>query len=127
MLADPITVAANVTTGLEHPELKLAIVRSDGIGSERRDTNAGGYASIINHSTTKQGSERHYMQLLQTKDATSPYNPAIVQKQIASVSLTINRPSFGFTDADMIKLVSAMLDTLNDSEVTPAKLLQFQS
>jgi hypothetical protein len=127
MLADPITVAANATVGLEHPELKLAVVRSDGFGSERRDTNAGGYSTIINHSVTKKGDERHYLQLLQTKDATSPYNPALVQKQIASVALVINRPSFGFTDAEMVKLVSAYLDTLNDSEVTPAKLLQFQS
>jgi hypothetical protein len=126
MLADPITVAANVTTGLEHPELKLSVVRSDGYGSERRDTNAGGYSTIINHSSTNKGNSRHYLQLLLTKDAVNPYT-TLTQKQVASVSLTINRPNFGFTDADMVKLVSAFTDLLADSEVTPLKLLQQQS
>jgi hypothetical protein len=41
--------------------------------------------------------------------------------------LTITRPSFGFTDAAMVALAKALTDFRDDSEVTTAKLLQFQS
>lgn len=121
MLADPITVTAAAPT----PEIKLAVVRSDGYGSERTDTNAGGYSSIINHSKTKTGT-RHYLQLLLTKNATDPYS-GLTRQVVASVSFTINRPSFGFADADMVALAKALTDLRDDSEVTTARLLQFQS
>jgi hypothetical protein len=51
----------------------------------------------------------------------------LVKKQVASVSLTISRPSFGFTDAAMVALAKALTDFRDDAEVTTAKLLQFQS
>lgn len=121
MLADPVTVVAAAPT----PELKLAVTKSDGYGSERVDTNGGGYSSIINHAKTKTGS-RHYLQLLLTKNATDPYS-GLVKSVTASVSFTINRPSFGFTDAEMIALAKALSDLRDDSEVTTARLLQFQS
>ena len=121
MLADPVTVAAASPT----PELKLAVVKADGYGSERVDTNAGGYSSIINHAKTKKGT-RHYLQLLLTKNATDPYS-GLTQQVVASVSFTINRPSFGFSDADMVALAKALTDFRDDSEVTTARILQFQS
>lgn len=121
MLADPITVAA----AAPNPSIVLAVVRSDGYGSERVDTGGNGYRTIINHSSTK-NSNRHYIQLLLDKDASNPYT-SLTQKQTASVSLTINRPLFGFTDTDVVNLVKAFTDLLADAEVTPAKLIQKQS
>lgn len=120
-LADPITVAASSP----NPELKLATVRFDNYGSERVDTNAGGYALVINHTKGKNGN-RHYIQMQLTKDATNPYTGATV-KQVASCSMSISRPLYGFSDADMVAVVKALTDTVADTEVTPAKLLQFQS
>jgi hypothetical protein len=64
--------------------------------------------------------------MTQTVNATDPYS-GLVKKQTASVSLTITRPSFGFTDAAMVALAKALTDFRDDSEVTTAKLLQFQS
>lgn len=121
MLADPVTVAAAAPT----PQLALAIIRSDAYGSERVDTGGNGYSTIINHAKGKNGN-RHYVQLLLTKNATDPYS-GLTRAMTASVSFTINRPLFGFTDADMIALAKALSDFRDDTEVTTARLLQFQS
>lgn len=120
-LADPVTVAA----ASPNPELKLAIIQLDGYGSKRIDTNAGGYQSLINHSYLKTGT-KHYLQLLLTKDAVDPYS-GLTKSMTASVSLTINRPLFGFSDSDIVNLAKLHSDLIADSEVTVAKLLQFQS
>lgn len=121
MLADPITIAADSP----NPAVNFAVTRSDGYGSERVDTAGGGYSSIINHSVTKNG-DRHYLQVLQKKDATDPYTNLTKSVQ-ASASIAIQRPSTGFSDTDMINLVKLLTDTLADADVTVAKLLQFQS
>lgn len=121
MLIDPVTVAANAPT----PQLVLATVRQDGYGSERVDTGGNGYGTVINHTPGKNGN-RHYVKLTQTKDATNPYS-GLTQKQTASVSLSISRPSFGFSDVEVVDLVEAFVDFLNDSEVTPARIIQMQS
>jgi hypothetical protein len=122
MLPDPVTIAAASPT----PSLVLAIVKSDGYGTERVDTGANGYSVITNHQRPKGGGDRHYIQMTQTVNATDPYS-GLVKKQVASVSLTISRPSFGFTDAAMIALAKALTDYRDDSEVTTARILQFQS
>jgi hypothetical protein len=122
MLADPVTVAAAAPT----PELKFSITSVDGQGTSRIDTNGGGYSLIIRHSKTSKAS-RHYIQILKEVDAVDPYNSSITRKQVASVSMTINRPLFGFTDANMIALAKALTDFRDDSEVTTARLLQFQA
>jgi hypothetical protein len=122
MLPDPVTVAAAAPT----PSLVLAVVKSDGYGSERVDTGGNGYSVITNHSRPKGGGDKHYVQMTQTLNATNPYT-GLVQKQTASVSITIVRPAFGFTDAAMVALSKALTDYRDDSEVTTAKLLQFQS
>lgn len=121
MLADPVTIAANSPT----PALVLAVISSNGYGSERVDTNGGGYSLLINHTRGKQVN-KHYMQLTLTKDVTDPYT-GLIKKQSASCSLTITRPIIGFTDADIVALAKALTDVRDDSEVTIAKLIQFQS
>jgi hypothetical protein len=121
MLADPVTVAAASPT----PSLVLAVVKSDGYGSERVDTGGNGYTVITNHTKGKNGN-RHYVQMTLTKDATDPYS-GLVRKQVASVSLSISRPPFGFSDADIIALAKALTDYRDDSEVTTARLIQFQA
>jgi len=121
MLIDPVTVAAASPI----PQLVLAVVRSDGYGSERVDTGGSGIGTVINHQPGKNGN-RHYVKLTWTKDATNPYS-GLLQKQTASVSLSISRPTFGFADTDMVDLVEALRDFVFDSEVTPARLVQMQS
>lgn len=121
MLADPVTVAASSPT----PALVLAVSRLDNYGSERVDTGGNGYRTIINHTKTKSGS-RHYVQLLLDKNGTDPYS-GLVRPLTASVSFTINRPQFGFSDADMVALAKALTDFRDDDQVTVARLLQFQS
>lgn len=122
MLADPVTIAAAAPT----PALVFAVVKSDGYGTERVDTGANGYTVITNHQRTKGGGDRHYVQMTKTVNAVDPYS-GLTKKQVASVSLTINRPSFGFSDSDMVALAKALTDYRDDSEVTTARLIQFQS
>jgi siderophore synthetase component len=121
MLIDPITVAASAP----NPELKFAMIKHDNYGSERLDTNGGGYTLTINHERSR-STTRHYLRVAKTVDATNPYS-GVVQPKTAAVSISISRPEFGFDDNAMVALVKALTETLADSEVTPAKLLQFQS
>lgn len=120
MLVDPITVAAAAPT----PALSFAIVSSDGMGSLRQDP-GGLYTLKIEHAKGK-GADRHYMQIALTADAINPYT-GTTSKQIATVSLAISVPKFGFDNTAMVALVKALTDTLADSDVTSLKLLQFQS
>jgi hypothetical protein len=122
MLADPVTITAAAPT----PALVLAVVKSDGYGTERVDTGGNGYTVITTHSRPKGGGDKHYVQMTQTLNATNPYT-GLVQKQVASCSITIVRPPFGFTDAAMVALAKALVDYKDDSEVTTARLIQFQS
>lgn len=121
MLPDPVTVAAAAPT----PALVFSIVRSDAYGSERIDTGGNGYTVVINHTKGKNGSS-HYVQMTLTKDVTDPYS-GLTRSQTASVSFSIRRPPYGFTDADLVALAKALTDFRDDSEVTTAKLLQYQS
>lgn len=121
MLVDPVTVAAASPT----PELKMSIIKSDGYGTERRDSNNAGYRLVTQHSTSGKGA-RHYLQLLQDKNATDP-NTGLIRKVTASVSLTINVPSTGFDNAAMAALAKALTDYRDDSEVTTVRLLNFES
>jgi len=122
MLPDPVTVAAASPT----PSLVLAIVKSDGYGSERVDTGGNGYTVITNHQKLKGGGSNHYVQMTQAVNATNPYTGQ-TQRVVASASITIRRPSFGFTDAAIIALAKALTDYRDDSEVTTARLIQFQA
>jgi len=105
--------------------LTFAVIKSDGYGSERVDTGGAGYSLITNHSKGKNGN-RHYLQLLQTVNATDPYT-GLVRAQTASVSIAVSRPPFGFTDAAMVALMKALTDYRDDTEVTSLRILQFQS
>lgn len=122
MLPDPVTVAAASPT----PALVFAIIKQDGYGSERVDTGGNGYSVVINHSKNAKTGNRHYVQMTLTKNATNPYS-GLVQSVKASVSLSISRSVFGFTDADIVALAKALTDFRDDSEVTTTKLIQFQS
>lgn len=121
MLVDPVTVVAAAPT----PELKFSIISVNGTGTERVDTNGGGYTLLTQHTKTSK-STRHYLQIQQTVNAVDPYS-GLTKKQVASVSMTISRPLFGFTDAQMIALAKALTDYRDDSEVTTARLLQMQA
>jgi len=122
MLPDPVTVAAASPT----PQLVFTIIKQDGYGSERYDTGNNGYSVVINHSKSAAKGNRHYVQMLRTVQATDPITGQ-TRNQVCSVSLSIARPAFGFSDADVVALRKALTDFLDDSEVTTAKLIQFQS
>lgn len=121
MLVDPVTITAAAPT----PQLVLPVIRSDGYGTERLDA-TNGYAVTINHSRLKGGGTKHYVQMTKSLDATDPYS-GLTKKQVASVSFTIVRPSFGFDDAAIVALAKALTDFRDDSEVTTLRLIQFQS
>lgn len=122
MLPDPVTIAAAAPT----PALVFTVVKQDGYGSERIDSGGNGYSVVTNHQRLKGGGDKHYVQMLQTVNATDPYS-GLVRKQVASCSLTITRPAYGWTDAALVALVKALTDYVADTEVTTAKLIQFQS
>jgi hypothetical protein len=121
MLTDPITVAAASPT----PALTFAVVAYTGEGAERKDV-ANSFGLKFSHSSNAKTGERHYMQLTQSKSATNTYTGGI-SLQTASVSLSISIPPFGWTLAEKVAVVQALLDTLNDSEVTITKVLGSQS
>jgi len=120
MFVDPIAVDANAP----NPALNLSVIRSDGYGAERRDT-SGLYGLIINHSTSKNG-DRHYLKLSKTVDATNPYS-GLVSPQSASISIAISKPAFGFSDAHIGNLWTAVQDVLAADGVSFAGLVEFQS
>jgi len=120
MLTDPIAVPANSP----NPALSFAMIRTDGYGSERRD-GSGGYALTLNHSTGKAG-DRHYVKITKTVNATNPYN-GLVSPQSASISVSIAKPQFGFTDADLSNLYTALLDTIASSDAGIDNIIGFQS
>lgn len=120
MLADPIAVGASAP----NPALNFAVIRSDGYGSERRDS-AGLYGLVINHSTSKNG-DRHYVKLTKTIDATNPYN-SLVSPQSASISVSLSKPAFGFTDSDLADLFKAITDTIASSDAGISNIIGFQS
>ncbi len=121
MLVDPVTVAAASPT----PALSLALVKQDGYGAERKDS-TNGYTVITAHSYQKGGGDKHYLQMKKVVTATDPISGQ-TRKQEASVSLTMTRPAFGFTDADFVALAKALTDYRDTAGVTTLKLIQFQS
>jgi len=121
MLADPITVAANAP----NPALSFSTTKADGYGSQRVDGNLGGYDLTISHTPGKTTS-RHYVKLTKGKDAVDPYTGQ-TRRVTESISLSIVQPSFGFTNSEVADLWKAFKDTVDDADVTIARLLLNQS
>lgn len=121
MLVDPVTIAANAPT----PSLVLPIVKNQEFGTVRLDA-VNGFTVTTNHTYLKGGGAKHYIQMTQSKVAPDPYSDAST-KQVASVSMTVVSPKYGYSDAEMVALMKALMDYINDSEVTPARLVAFQS
>lgn len=121
MFVDPITVAADSPT----PALSFAVVDAGSLSSQRWDV-ANGWKLNFSHSSDAKTGERHYMQLKQTLSAVDPLTGG-TSLQTASVSLSVSVPSFGWTAATKAALVKALTDTLNDTDVTIAGFLNFNS
>lgn len=121
-LPDPVTVAARAPT----PALVMRVIKSDGYGSERRD-DAGSF-SIVTAHTPSDGKvvERHYLKLSQVKDAVNPYTGG-TSKQTMIVTLQASVPPFGWTAAEKTAAVMALLDYIQDGEVTIANWFLNQS
>lgn len=118
MLTDPLNIAASAPT----PAVAFAIIRADGLGTDRRDA-TGIYYLIIRHGRNKD-SDTHYLQVWEEKDAISPYS-GTTSKQKCAASISVRVPKFGWTEAQASAVIKLLTDTL--AVVTPAKLLQFQS
>lgn len=125
MLPDPFTITASAPT----PELVFGLVASSSgnnkYGSERRNAD-GTYLLTINHTGDVKKGETHYMQLKQVKDAVNPYTGG-TSKQVSYASITLNVAPFGWDAAAKAALVKALIDTLNDTEVTAARWINFHS
>ncbi len=122
-LSDPIAIAASAP----NLALSLAVTKTDGAGygSERVDTLGSGISTVIKHDKSKKGN-RHYLQVLMTKDVTNPYT-TLLQSATCYASLSISRPPTGFSDTDVVSVVKYLTDILADADVTTTKLIQFQS
>lgn len=121
MLIDPITVAADAPT----PALTFPVLAFAGQGTLRRDV-VNNYDLVFNHTSNPKTGERHYMQIKQTVTAVDPITGGN-SLQTASVSLTSAFPIFGWTAAQKDALVKAIIDTINDADVTITKFNQGQS
>jgi hypothetical protein len=120
VLVDPLPIAASSP----NPAYNFYVIKSDGYGSERRDTTTGLILQIKHDRGTK--NDRHYVNLSLTKDATNPYI-GVVSKQTITASIAVNVPSFGYTETEAVNHIKALLDTLSDADFSTTKLLQFQS
>lgn len=120
-LTSTITVAASAPT----PALTFKKKKSDGYGSEGWDS-ANGYVLTFQHGYQPGGGERHYMQIAQTLNATSPYTGDI-SKQTARVSISASFPPFGWDASTRAALVKALIDTLADTDVTIANFVDGES
>lgn len=119
-ITDPLSIAAAAPT----PALSLAVVdRSKPYQADRQD--AGGvYASTISHTLARNGAKRHYIKVSNTKVATSPIT-ALDSIQVATVSVSISVPPFGFTDAETTALYELVDDVIRAA--TLAKILNMES
>lgn len=106
-ITDPLVIAAASPT----PALAFAVIdRSKPMQSDRQD--AGGvYTNTFSHQLAKSGAKRHYIKVSHTVIATSPIT-ALDSKQVASVSVSISVPPFGFTIADITALYELIDDTI---------------
>jgi len=120
MLTDPIAVDASAP----NPALSFVVIRSDGYGSERRES-GGAYGLVINHSTNKSG-DRHYVKMTRTIDAVNPYS-GLTSPQSASVSVSLSKPAYGFDDAAIAALFKALQDTIASSDAGIDRIVGFES
>lgn len=128
MFADPIAVA-NVAATIPVPGFasSWSMIKNDGYGSERIDTlHPGLFSMVINHSAGKTG-DRHYVKL--SRNNSTAVNPVtgLIQPQIATVSLAISKPAFGVTEAELLGLIDLLVSTLYDGDLTPTRLVRFES
>lgn len=121
MLVDPLTLDASAP----NPAFSFAMIRTDGYGSERRDS-GGLYGLKISHSTSKNG-DRHYIQMSKTINAENPLN-SLTTPVSASVSISIATPAFGFDDAAKAALYQALTELIaGDDFGGISSLISFQS
>lgn len=123
-LPDPFTIAARAPT----PALVFATVprqlpKANGV--VRVDA-TGVYECTITHDRDKKTGERHVVRVTETKDATNPYTGGL-SRQTAFAAITFSFPSFGWDATQKTALVNAVIDVVQDAEVTIAKLLQDQA
>lgn len=121
-LPDPVTIAAHAPT----PAVVFRVVgptpKLDGL---RRISDDGAYGLLITHNVPLAGTERHYIRTSQRKSVTLP--SGAVQSLEAAVGLNVSIPPYGWTAAEKAALVTLLIDTLTDPEVTIPSFLNQQS
>lgn len=121
MLPDPVTIAVRAPT----PELVLKVIRSDGYGTERVTADQV-YGVKTNHEKLGNKGERHWCQISQTKDAVNPLTGG-TSRQVATVSISVAIPAFGWSATEKAALAQALIDYLLDSEVTLTRFIGYES
>lgn len=122
-LPDPFTIAARTPT----PALVMAVTKpTPKLNGMIRVDATGAYEVTITHDRDKKTGERHVVRIQETKDATNPYTGGL-SRQSAFAAITFAFPSFGWDATQKTALVNALIDVIQDTEVTIAKLLQDQS
>lgn len=119
-ITDPLAISAASPT----PALSFAVTdRSKPFQADRSDA-GGEYAMTVSHSSQKNGTARHYIKVTDTVIATSPVT-GLDSKQIASLSVSIVVPPFGFDTAAITALYELMDDVIRAA--TLVKILNNES
>jgi len=120
MLIDPIAIAASSPT----PALTFGVVDISPYASLRLDAPNNWSLKFSHKRPTTKNSETHYMQIQQTRSVVDPVTGATAPAT-ASASISVSVPPNGWSDAEKVKLLQALTDTLADSDVTPTKFLGY--
>lgn len=117
MLTDPIAVAVSAP----NPAFSFTRIGWSGQTSEWRDS-VNGYVLSMNHSMPLNGAEKHYVKLSQYITAVNPITGGS-SYQVATASLAVSIPAFGWTASTKAGLIKALIDLLNDAEFTQARFI----
>ncbi len=102
-LTDPLAISAASPT----PALNFAVVDSSKPYTVHRSAPEGEYTMMIQHTPGKNGSQRHYVKITQTKDVVLDDRTT---KQSSTVSMSLSASPLGFDAADL----TAMYELLDD-------------
>jgi len=112
MFADPLVVGISAQASLN----RVSVGDSSSTFLSSDET----LSAKISHQLTK-GRRRRMIRLDQTKIAADPLT-ALNASVKAGVYIVIDEPSFGFSDQDLIDLVTMLMETLKGASLAAANL-----
>jgi hypothetical protein len=109
MYADPLTVTVNSV------DKTLNRVFAEVGRPSTFKTTDDGFKLEISHTTSGGRRERHLMRLTQRLIGADPLNPALNVENKSILSVTLDNPTVGFTDAQLGYLINGLADFLQTS------------